>query len=134
MKPILLKEAVFQILQRVIKKADELNININVAVVNDGGNLVGFLKMDGAPLMGGEIAINKAYTAVGFGIPTSEWYPKLVKNPPLQNGIVHTPRMVPFGGGVPIYLEGHLVGGVGVSGGTADQDEACALEGIEFLT
>ena len=125
-KNILPQQLVWNMIQIAIAKAEELNIKVSVAIVDDGGNLTGFLKMDGAKLIPSNIAQNKAYTAAGFGIPTSQWYERIKENPPLLHGLVHTDRMTIFGGGCPIYIEGDLVGGIGVSGGTAAQDEQCA--------
>jgi uncharacterized protein GlcG (DUF336 family) len=133
MKPTLSHKTVRDMIEHTILKADELGIAVNIAVVDDGGNLAGFIRMDRAALMAGEIAQNKAYTAVGFGIPTSAWYPRMKDKPSLANGIVHTPRMVILGGGLPIYIDGELVGGIGVSGGTEAQDEMCALAGLKWL-
>ncbi len=132
-KPILSQEVVSKMLNYAINKAKELDIKISVAIADDGGNLAGFMKMDGAKIIPGQIAQNKAFTAVGFGIPTADWYPRIKDNPPLLHGIVHTDRMTIFGGGCPIYIEEHLVGGIGVSGGTAAQDTECAEAALQAI-
>jgi uncharacterized protein GlcG (DUF336 family) len=88
--------------------------------------------MDRAHLISGKIAQNKAYTAAGFGIPTSDWYPRIKDKPELQ-GIVHTENMIILGGGLPIYSDGHLIGGIGVSGGSAEQDTQCAQSALDAL-
>lgn len=93
-----------------------------VAVVDPGGVLLAFRRMDGAPLLSVDIAQNKAYTAVAFGIPTDQWYDFIAEDAPLRTGIVHTPRLVVFGGGYPIQTEDGLVGGIGVSGGHYSED------------
>ncbi|WP_017727557.1 GlcG/HbpS family heme-binding protein [Halalkalibacterium ligniniphilum] len=120
------QEDVMEMLHHAVKKAKELNIHVSVAIVDDGGNLAGFIKMDKAKLIPSQIAQNKAYTALGFGLPTADWYEKIKDNPPLLHGIVHTERMTIFGGGLPIIINDELVGGIGVSGGTSDQDIECA--------
>ncbi|GAB7389147.1 heme-binding protein [Bacillaceae bacterium] len=132
-KPFLTQDMALGMIQAAVAKAQELQVSVNVAVVDDGGNLMAFLRMDGAPLMSGEIARNKAYTAVGFGIPTSAWYERIKDKPAVLHGIVHTEHMVIFGGGLPIRMDGHLVGGIGVSGASAEEDEACAQAGIAVL-
>lgn len=93
-----------------------------VAIVDRAGELQVFRRMDGAPLLSVEIARNKAYTSVAFGIPTDQWYDFIAEDQPLRVGIVHTPRLIVFGGGYPIYVDGELVGGIGVSGGHYTED------------
>lgn len=111
--------------------AEEAGIKVNVAVVDASGNLAGFLRMPGAFLHSIDIAIDKAYTAAGFGLPTAAW-PELLKehSPAVRDGIVRRPRMVCFGGGLPLRHEGRLIGGIGVSGGSEQEDEACAQAGL----
>jgi uncharacterized protein GlcG (DUF336 family) len=72
-KPILKQQMVSRMIEGMIQKAIELKIAVSIAVVDDGGNLISFIRMDGAPLMGGTIAQNKAYTAVGFGVAFNWW-------------------------------------------------------------
>ncbi|ALS21939.1 MULTISPECIES: GlcG/HbpS family heme-binding protein [Paenibacillus] len=139
-KTILPQEVVSKMLNYAMDKAKELDIQICVAILDDGGNLAGYIKMDGAQLIPSQLAQNKAYTAVGFGIPTADWYPIIKDTPSLLHGLVHADRMTIFGGGCPIYIEEQLVGGIGVSGGTADQDAECAqaallaIEELEMST
>ncbi len=124
---------VMKLMETCVQKADDLNIAISVAVMDDGGNLKGFLRMDEASLMCVKIAQNKAYTAVGFGVPTSEWYPKLKDEPELLRGLVHIDNMVILSGGLPVYHGTHLIGGIGVSGGTGEQDIICAQTALNAL-
>ena len=112
--------------------ADEAGIKVNIAVVDAGGNLAAFLRMPGAFLHSIEIAIDKAYTAASFGFPTSQW-PAIFAEDEALRTIAHRPRLVAFGGGVPIRQEGVLIGGIGVSGGSAEQDEACAKAGLRAI-
>lgn len=100
-----------------------------VAVVDAGGTLATMDRMDGAPLLSVDLAVDKAWTAVAFGIPTDQWWPLLRDDPALAAGLPHRPRLVIFGGGVPLRVGGQLVGGIGVSGGTADEDAALARAG-----
>ena len=132
-KPAITREIVMEMLEAACEQANQLGIAVNVAIADDGGNLKGFVRMDGAPLLSSEIAQNKAYTAAAFGIPTSEWYPLIEKEPPLLHGIVHTNRLTVFEGGIPIYIGKQLAGGVGVSGGSAEEDGKCAAKGLEAL-
>lgn len=109
--------------------ADRHGLAVVVAVVDAGGTLVTMDRMDGAPLLSVDLAVDKAWTAVAFGIPTEQWWPLLRDDPALAAGLPHRPRLVIFGGGVPLRAGGALVGGIGVSGGTAQQDAAIAQEG-----
>jgi uncharacterized protein GlcG (DUF336 family) len=122
-----------RILEAITNKAEELQIKINAAVVDEGANLKAFIRMDEAPVLSGTIAQNKAYTSAAFGKPTHEWYPMIKDEPSLLTGIVHTDRLVIFGGGIPLIYKGVIVGGIGVSGGTSDQDVQCALSGLKVF-
>jgi uncharacterized protein GlcG (DUF336 family) len=126
-------EAAAKIAQGAIDKANELGIKINVAVTDSSGVLMAFLRMPGSFLHSIDISIDKAYTSASFGFPTSQWMSFIKDDPALREGIVQRERLVIFGGGVPIQLEGELIGGVGVSGGSAEQDEICALAGLSNI-
>jgi uncharacterized protein GlcG (DUF336 family) len=132
-KPSITREIVMKMLDAACEKAEELGVAVNVSVVDEGANLKGFVRMDGAALLSSGISQNKAYTAAAFGIPTSEWYPLIEKEPPLLHGIVHTDRLTVFEGGIPLYINNQLAGGVGVSGGSAEQDGMIAAAAVEVL-
>ena len=114
-------------------KAKELRIAVNITIVDEGGNLVAFSRMDHAPLLSIGISQNKAYTAIGFKKPTGDWYPMIKDEPALLNGIVHTPKLVIFGGGFPITVDGHVIGGIGISGGSAEEDEMCGEAALQIV-
>jgi uncharacterized protein GlcG (DUF336 family) len=130
---IVSSDAAAKITQGAIEKANELGIKINVAVTDSSGVLMAFLRMPGAFLHSIDIAIDKAYTAASFGFPTSQWMSIIQDDPALREGIVQRERLVIFGGGVPIQIDGELIGGVGVSGGSSEEDEICALAGISKI-
>ncbi len=101
------------------------------AVVDRGGNLVAALRMDGAQLGASSLALDKAYTAVAFGFPTGAWATS--STPGASDwGLAATldGRAVVFPGGVPVFVEGHLIGGVGVSGAKSEVDESCAEKAV----
>ena len=109
------------------KKAMELGIPYNLAVVDAGGSLIAHVRMDGAWLGSIDIAINKAFTAKAFDISTRE----LGRNS--QSGdqffgihVSNHGRVMIFAGGIPIKSKGEIVGAVGVSGGSGEQDHAVA--------
>ena len=117
-----------------VAHAAALDIHINVAVVDAGGNLVAFLRMPGAPLHSIDIAIDKAYTSASFGLATSQWHGALQEHSAaVRDGIVLRPRFVAFGGGLPILEQGLRIGGIGVSGGSEQQDEAIAQAGLKAI-
>lgn len=132
-KYALTRSLAFEMLNAICNKADEIGVKINAAIVDEGANLKAFMRMDEAALLSSEIAQNKAYTAAAFGKSTDEWYPMIKDEPALLTGIVHTNRLVVFGGGIPLYYNGVIVGGIGVSGGTAEEDVICATAGLEVF-
>ncbi len=114
--------------------AKALGVAVNVAVVDVSGVQVAFLRMQGAPLHSIDIAIDKAYTAASFGLATSQWHSALQEHSQaVREGIVLRPRFVAFGGGLPILEDGLRIGGIGVSGGSEQQDEAIAQAGLKAI-
>jgi uncharacterized protein GlcG (DUF336 family) len=107
------------------------SILVSAAVVDAGGHLVAFGRMDGAEIAGPVLAVDKAYTAVANRIATSEL--AILAAPGGELFGLHSTgggRFVIFGGGVPVTVDGIVIGGVGVSGASAADDEACALAGL----
>ena len=120
--------------QAAARAADKANLKVNVAVVDRSGLLAGFLRMPGAPLHSIDIALDKAYTAASFALSTSEWHRDLKSHSPaVSEGLRMRPRFVGFGGGLPIRCDGELIGGIGVSGATEEQDEQCARAGLAVI-
>ena len=118
-----------------VQAALDMGACVNVAVVDAGGLLAAFLRMPGAPLHSLDIAIDKAYTAVSFGLPTHQWAEALQgHSPAVREGIVLRPRFVAFGGGLPIVEAGARIGAIGVSGGSEAQDQAIAQAGLAALS
>jgi uncharacterized protein GlcG (DUF336 family) len=116
------------------EEARRRSVLVSAAVVDAGGNLVAFGRMDGAEIAGPVLAVDKAYTAVANRIATSELAALAAPGGELfglqSNG---GGRFVIFGGGVPIFVEGGVVGAVGVSGASTAEDEACALAGLAVV-
>jgi uncharacterized protein GlcG (DUF336 family) len=116
-----------KIIEAGIVKAKQIGQPMNIAVVDAGANLTAFARMDGAWLGSIDIAINKAFTAKAFNISTLE----LGRNsqPKDQFFGIHVSnhaRVMIFAGGIPIKMNGQIVGAVGVSGGSGEQDQAVA--------
>jgi uncharacterized protein GlcG (DUF336 family) len=112
------------------KKAAEIGQPMNVAVVDEGANLVAFERMEGAWLGSIDIAINKAFTSRAFDISTKE-LSKFSQSGDQFFGIhvSNHGRVMIFAGGVPLKQNGKVVGAIGVSGGTGDQDQKVAEAG-----
>ncbi len=112
------------------EKAKEIGQPMNVAVVDAGTNLKAFHRMEDAWLGSIDIAINKAFTAASFKLSTQELAEMAQPGQPLFG--IHTTnagRVVVFAGGVPLERDGEVVGALGVSGGTVDQDQQVAEAG-----
>lgn len=122
-----------RLIEAGVKSAREVGVPVTIALVDDAGVLKAFRRMDGAALISVELAQDKAYTAVSFGMPSHAWYDFIKDDPPLLHGIVKTPRLVIFGGGYPVEVDGHLVGGIGVSGGHYAQDMKVAEGALSAL-
>ena len=125
-------EAALAAVHGALTKSQELGIRVAVAVIDRGGNQIAFARDPGAPFHSTGIAQDKATTSASFGLPTKDWWPVLegMNSPGLLAGIASVPRMVVFGGGVPVYVNGECIAGVGVSGGSEEEDEICARAGI----
>jgi len=115
------------------KKATELGLKMCIAISDESGDLKAFGRMDGAPKLSIQIAEDKAFTAASYGLPTHVWYDFIKDDPPLLHGITHTPRLVIYGGGFPIVLEGEVVGAIGISGGHYKQDMECARAALQAI-
>jgi uncharacterized protein GlcG (DUF336 family) len=124
-------EAAHQMIAAAEAKATEIGTPMVIAVVDDGGVLKAFSRMDGAALLSVQVAQDKAYTAVGFGMPTHGWHDFIKDDPPLADGApTGIDRLVVFGGGYPITIDGQLAGAIGVSGGHYSQDQEVAEAGL----
>jgi uncharacterized protein GlcG (DUF336 family) len=116
-----------RIADAAISAARAHNVRACIAVSDPSGEPIVTARMDGAPRLSAEIARNKAFTVASFnGLPTHVWWPVIADDPALVHGITHTPRLVIFAGGVPVYIDGALVGAVGVSGGSSEEDRSIA--------
>lgn len=115
-------------------KAAALGVPSVIAICDTGGILKAFSRMDGAPLMAVKVAQDKAFTAAGFGLATSDWYGFIKDDPSLLAGVAPgVDRLIIFGGGFPIIVDGAVVGGIGVSGGLPSQDMEAAQAGLAAL-
>jgi uncharacterized protein GlcG (DUF336 family) len=127
----------FELAQKMVDtalaKAKELGVTENVAIVDDGGNLKAFGRMDGALLLSIQMAQNKAYTAL-FGVSTQEFFDFIKGDPSLLAGIPTLARVAAWGGGFPIKVNGEVVGAIGLSGApTVQNDVDCARAALALV-
>lgn len=125
-------EALQRAMRAAVDVAAQLQIAPAVAIVGPTGDLLAFLAHPETRAVPRRLAQDKAYTAAGFGMRTSA-LAALVQEDPAMAPLVKADRLLPVGGGVPLFAEGHLIGAVGVSGGTVDQDIAIAEEAAGTL-
>lgn len=132
-KVVLSKKMNREISEKIIKfcieKSNQIEVPMVIWVMDEHGNPVMFERMDGSLLASIEIAKGKAHSAVAFRMPTHELY-ELSKNGELY-GIDSLKSVITFGGGYPLYINGFMVGSVGVSGGTVKQDMEVALHAVK---
>ena len=114
-------------------KARQLGVAENVAILDDGGNLKAFGRMDGAPILCIEMAQNKAYTAL-FGVSTQDFFNFIQGDPSLLAGIPTLSRVAAWGGVFPIKVNGEVVGAIGLSGApTVENDVECARAALALV-
>ena len=116
----------FELAQKMVAaavaKAREIGVSENVVILDDGGNLKAFGRMDGAPLPTIEMAQNKAYTAL-LGVSTQEFFNLIQTDPSLLSGIPTLSRIAAWGGGFPVTVNGEVVWAIGVSGAPKFQND-----------
>ena len=133
-RPSVTAELARAMIEAAEQKAAEMGHPFVIAIVDDSGVLKAFSRMDGAPLLSVQVAQDKAYSAVGFGMATDAWHDFVKDDPPLAMGAAPgIDRLIVFGGGYPIKAGDAVVGGIGVSGGHYSQDMEVAQAGLSAL-
>ncbi|NOQ58930.1 GlcG/HbpS family heme-binding protein [Mycolicibacterium fortuitum] len=122
-----------KVIDAAVVKAEEIGQPMNIAVVDDGGHLVAFVRMDGAIKASIDISIRKARTAVMMNLPTSALMDACQPGGELYGLEQTSGGLVVFGGGIPLETDGVVIGAVGVSAGSVDQDVAVATAGAAAL-
>ena len=130
---ISLKEAK-QIFEAAEAKADEIGQPMNIAVADAGGNLVAHVRMDGAWIGSIDISIKKAYTSRAFDISTKDLATHSQSGGQFFGiNASNDGKIMIFAGGIPLKKDGKVVGAIGVSGGSGDQDHAVAEAGAAVI-
>ncbi len=113
--------------------ATDLGIPMSFAVMDPGGHLVALARMDGAPWISADVAQGKAWTSAAYGVPTAAQKEKMTPMPVFATAVTTMThgRFTPQTGAVPVYRDGTLLGALGASGGTGDQDEAVCSAAVE---
>ncbi|MBO20917.1 MAG: glcg protein [Rhodospirillaceae bacterium] len=115
-----------KIIRAAAAKADEIGQPQCIAVVDDGGHLLTFMRMDGAFALSTNTAIAKAVTAAIYRAPTGE----MADGPDIRLAVATQGKRINLPGGLPIIIDGVCVGGVGIGSGTGEQDRICANAGL----
>jgi glc operon protein GlcG len=118
-----------RILDAAIAKAQSMGVPQCIAVVDDGGHLLAFARMDGAKVLSIDSSLRKAMTAASSRVPTGN----VSAGPDLKLAIATEGKHVNLRGGLPIIVDGHVIGGIGVASGTGEQDLECAEVGLAAL-
>lgn len=127
-------DAAKRLVEAAEQKSRQMGLASNIAIVDDGGNLILFHRMDHARIAGIEIAKNKAWTSVSMQMPTANLAQSaLPGGPTFGINTTNFGRIVILGGGIPLMSGNQLVGGVGVSGGTSTQDIEIANAAVQAL-
>ena len=120
-----------RMVQAAVAKADELSVKVSIAVCDAGGNLLAFNRMQGASAVSATVAQGKAAASAGFGRASGT----LQADSPVIQSVIATMggRMLPAQGAVPVLKDGEVVGAIGGSGATSQQDEECPQAGSAAL-
>ncbi|MCH8622747.1 heme-binding protein [Undibacterium sp. TS12] len=124
-------EAAKALVTTAFNAAKDIGIEVTIAVTDNAGHLKVFERSDKAAFLTVDVAIDKAWTAASFGLPTHTWT-AIVQNQVVAQ-LAHRPRLVAVGGGCPIIENGVLIGGIGISGGNALQDQQAAEIALRAL-
>lgn len=127
-------QAACQMAETAEQVANRIGVPIVFSVVDEGGNLVLLHRMEGALLASVEIAPNKAYTSVALKMATHELVPHIQPGAALYGlQLTNHHRIVTFGGGYPLTVQGEIVGAIGVSGGTVEEDMTIATSALQVF-
>ena len=125
------REAAARLIDAARAACRDIGIEATIAITDAGGHLKALDRTDNAPFLTVDVAIDKAWTAASFGLGTHVWN-GIVKDPVVAQ-LAHRPRLVAVGGGCPIVHDGRVVGGIGISGGNALQDQQAAEAALQAV-
>jgi len=126
-------ELALRLIEGVRAEAEARSLALAMCVVDAGGNAIAMQRMDGAALGAMRLAEGKAYTAVLWGTRTGDFTESTQPGGADWGWNTTDDRIVVYAGGIPLVADGQLVGGLGASGGAADEDEACVVAAARSL-
>jgi uncharacterized protein GlcG (DUF336 family) len=121
------------LLGRVREEADARDLSLAAALVDAAGHVLASQRMDGAALGAMQLALGKAFTAVSWATPSCEFARSTQPGGDDWGWNTTDARIVVYAGGIPLVVDGELVGAVGASGGTAAEDEECVVAAARAL-
>jgi uncharacterized protein GlcG (DUF336 family) len=119
-------DGALKLLNAAVAKARDMNVPQCISIVDAGGHLLAFLRMDGAFILSMETSLRKAMTAASYGEPTGN----LREGIDLKLAIATEGKRINLPGGLPIIVDGHIIGGIGVGSGTGEQDRQVAAAAL----
>ena len=122
-------EGAMKLLNAAMAKAREMNVPECIAIVDAGGQLLAFARMDGAFALSLDTALMKAMTAASYGIPTGD----IAAGIDIKLAIATQGKRINLPGGLPIIIDGHVIGGIGIGSGTGEQDKDVAKAALAAL-
>lgn len=126
-RPVLTADAARASVDAALARATEMGLAITVTVVDDGGTPKALVRMDGAPLVSVETARLKAYSAAAIGVATDDFFAAISGDPSAVASFGTRPGLALVAGGIPLTVDGVVIGGVGVAGAmTGAEDRAIA--------
>ncbi|TWP46973.1 heme-binding protein [Lentzea tibetensis] len=125
------RHAAAALVDAVRARAAEIGFTVATVVTDAGGHLKAFERDDDAPFLAAEVAVDKAWTAASFRIATHVWNDYLAD--PRISPLAGHPRLMAVGGGYPIIEDDRVIGGLGISGGTFEQDQRAAEAALTSL-
>lgn len=124
--------AAVELIEAAHEAAHEIGFEAAVAITDTGGHLMAFQRADGARFLSAEVALAKAWTAVSSALPTHTW--NSIVAVPEASPLAHHPRLMAVAGGYPVFENGRIIGGLGVAGGSAEQDQQAAEAALSALS
>lgn len=133
-KPVVTVAAAEELIRRGMEHAEKIGKHVSLAVVDDGGFLLAFKRMDTANPASAQIAIDKAYTSAVSHVATHKWQEIMQSDEPLRFGApAGVDRLIVFGGGQPIIIDGQVAGAIGSSGGHWTGDTEIGTEALKLF-
>jgi glc operon protein GlcG len=127
------QDVIEQMISATLLEANLLQVPITVSIVDLGGHLVAMQRMDGCSFFALDVSQKKAVTASQFKMPTHTLYELAQRVPGMEKALDKNSAILPIVGGFPVIVNEQVVGGLGISGGDADQDKAIGEKGIQAL-